>query len=564
MVTPQCSAGDFRCVKSKECIPRSFFCDGKADCSDESDEENYNSEKILSLNIFKEESSFSGNYFTIHNNGLKYIDNFGFFYRDVKLVDLSYNDIEVIRSKDFKRSYYLQEIRLQSNRVRNIEDNALKDQISLCLLDLSNNSLSYVNQHMFRSLTRLNYLFLNSNKISFIHKKAFFNLKKLYTLDLSNNDITHFGDELFLNLENLENLFIQNNDIISVKDMFLGLFNLKLLKVDVFSICCAKPRSVFEVQCVAPRNEISSCENLISVPILNIVLWYIALFATFGNIIAFLYSITKFKKRFSFAYFVFCRNLNIADLLMGIYLYIIATVNLIYTGSYGFQDHEWRHSFLCTFAGIIATVSSEASALFVSLITIDRVVAIRHPLHQRNMAWIVASSFLSWSTAIFVSVLPIMPFQLSMFKDFYAQSPICISLPLSVYRQNGWQYAMIIFIGFNFFIFSVITVGQFVILFEAVKSGRNSNASNMRRREISLAKTVVAVVLTDLFCWIPIGIIGMLTFYGIDISSEVYAWIVVLVLPINSALNPILYTLSAILRDRGRRMRIHISPRYMI
>ncbi|XP_062570285.1 relaxin receptor 2-like [Saccostrea cucullata] len=45
---------------------------------------------------------------------------------------------------------------------------------------------------------------------------------------------------------------------------------------------------------------------------------------------------------------------------------------------------------------------------------------------------------------------------------------------------------------------------------------------------------------------------GMLTFYGIDVSQEVYAWIIVLVLPINSALNPILYTLSSNIREHRR------------
>ncbi|XP_062581982.1 relaxin receptor 2-like [Saccostrea cucullata] len=112
---------------------------------------------------------------------------------------------------------------------------------------------------------------------------------------------------------------------------------------------------------------------------------------------------------------------------------------------------------------------------------------------------------------------------------------------------------MVIFIGLNFIIFVGISIGQFLIILEVNKSGKNSQASNCRRREIALAKSVVAVVITDLLCWVPIGIIGMLTFYGIDVSLEVYAWIIVLVLPVNSAINPILYTLSAIIRERGRR-----------
>ena len=37
---------------------------------------------------------------------------------------------------------------------------------------------------------------------------------------------------------------------------------------------------------------------------------------------------------------------------------------------------------------------------------------------------------------------------------------------------------------------------------------------------------------------------------GLTIPGEVYAWIAVFVLPVNSALNPFMYSLSAILRKQ--------------
>ncbi len=38
---------------------------------------------------------------------------------------------------------------------------------------------------------------------------------------------------------------------------------------------------------------------------------------------------------------------------------------------------------------------------------------------------------------------------------------------------------------------------------------------------------------------------GMAALRGATIAGEVYAWIIVFVLPVNSAINPILYTLAA-------------------
>ena len=40
---------------------------------------------------------------------------------------------------------------------------------------------------------------------------------------------------------------------------------------------------------------------------------------------------------------------------------------------------------------------------------------------------------------------------------------------------------------------------------------------------------------------------GLLAFSDYAVPGEVYAWIAVFVLPVNSALNPFLYTLTAVL-----------------
>ena len=43
---------------------------------------------------------------------------------------------------------------------------------------------------------------------------------------------------------------------------------------------------------------------------------------------------------------------------------------------------------------------------------------------------------------------------------------------------------------------------------------------------------------------------GYLALGGVDILSDVYAWVIVLVLPINSAVSPFIYTFSMIYRQQ--------------
>ncbi len=64
-----------------------------------------------------------------------------------------------------------------------------------------------------------------------------------------------------------------------------------------------------------------------------------------------------------------------------------------------------------------------------------------------------------------------------------------------------------------------------------------------RQREVKMAVKMALIVGTDFACWMPVIIMGILSQAGIvEISPDMYAWIAVLILPINSSLNPYLYT----------------------
>ena len=59
-----------------------------------------------------------------------------------------------------------------------------------------------------------------------------------------------------------------------------------------------------------------------------------------------------------------------------------------------------------------------------------------------------------------------------------------------------------------------------------------------------------AVVMTDFMCWVPLAFMCLLVQCGVfTVGPETYAWMVGLVLPINSAINPFLYTFASIITD---------------
>ena len=72
------------------------------------------------------------------------------------------------------------------------------------------------------------------------------------------------------------------------------------------------------------------------------------------------------------------------------------------------------------------------------------------------------------------------------------------------------------------------------------------NSTKTGLRESQMARRMFFIILTDFLCWMPVILIGLLSVLGKfhDPEKQAYIWIAVFVLPVNSSINPILYTFS--------------------
>ena len=53
------------------------------------------------------------------------------------------------------------------------------------------------------------------------------------------------------------------------------------------------------------------------------------------------------------------------------------------------------------------------------------------------------------------------------------------------------------------------------------KTGRVSTCSRRRRQEMSIARRLFLVALTDFLCWFPVGVMGLMAEFGVDIDLKV-------------------------------------------
>ena len=244
-------------------------------------------------------------------------------------------------------------------------------------------------------------------------------------------------------------------------------------------------------------------------------------------------------------------NLAAADLLIGIYLFIIAFKDTSWNGVYYKHHFAWRESNLCFTAGVIATISNQASVFSLLVITLDRLICIAFPFRFQRLTLKKAMFIMGivWSVSTIIAVTPLLNDSYFFDEDgkvnLFGQTALCLPFMLSSERPAGWEYSVFVFVALNGFSFFCIVVAYAIMYRAATKAG-NAVRSTRMNQDSAIAKRMMFIVLADFLCWFPVIILSIMALTDSlhDPSQEVYAWTAVFVLPINSSINPYLYTFS--------------------
>ncbi|KAG8291160.1 hypothetical protein J6590_067597 [Homalodisca vitripennis] len=335
---------------------------------------------------------------------------------------------------------------------------------------------------------------------------------------------------LFLNLSENQIRVIEPN-------VFRSAPLLDKLVTDEFRFCCLARN----ISCLPPPDEFSSCEDLMSNMVLRLCVWLLAGVATVGNVL-----VIVWRTRYSHCNQVhsfLITNLALGDLIMGSYLLLIALVDCYYRGVYFIHDSAWRSSRLCALAGFLSTFSSELSVFTLTVITLDRFLVIIFPFRVRRleMARTRRLMALGWLLAALLSALPLI--HIPYFHNFYGRSGVCLALHITSDKPSGWEYSVFVFLFLNLASFSVIALG-YLWMFTAARTTQLAVTRERRNTESAMAWRMTLLVATDAACWVPIIGLGLASLAGFTIPPQVFAWVAVFVLPLNAAVNPVLYTLS--------------------
>nr|XP_039250278.1 G-protein coupled receptor GRL101-like [Styela clava] len=294
-------------------------------------------------------------------------------------------------------------------------------------------------------------------------------------------------------------------------------------------------------------------------------------------------------------------NLSVSDFLVGIYTTAICIANAYLDGNYCRKDREWRGGEICAALGVILMVGSENSVFTLTTITAFRVKSLGKPFGKISMRAIFVIIGIEWIISISLALIPLIPQLADYFVDsiWFAQNPLFSTLQYNeiedlykwlasiqdiseytssdssatwskvenlilklnpeykvkrrfgYYSTHGvclptlfpnrntdtaWAYSLF-FVIINFSSFVAIFIGY-------LKIYRDTTTNDATREEIApaLQRKITRIVVTDFLCWMPVCIMGFLQVAGVDIPNDAYVPVALILLPINSALNPFLYS----------------------
>ncbi|XP_064809271.1 thyrotropin receptor-like [Oncorhynchus masou masou] len=292
---------------------------------------------------------------------------------------------------------------------------------------------------------------------------------------------------------------------------------------------CDDDREDQGVPCTPLPDAFNPCEDVMSLGFLRVSVWLVSLLAVLANLL-FLFILLTSHYKLTITRFLLC-NLAMADLFMGVYLLLIASVDLYTRSQYHHYAIDWQTGAGCQLAGVLTVFASELSVYTLTAITLQRWHAITfamRPERKVRLRHIVVLMLAGWMLCLVLAVLPLAG------VSSYQRVSIC--LPMDTDSTAAMVYVVTLLM-LNVLAFVLVSV-CYVHIYCMVHNPQHPSS----RGDASMAKRMAVLIFTNFLCLAPIS------FYGLSavlhhplITVTDSKVLLVLFYPLNSCANPFLY-----------------------
>ncbi|XP_072121292.1 follicle-stimulating hormone receptor-like [Mobula birostris] len=289
--------------------------------------------------------------------------------------------------------------------------------------------------------------------------------------------------------------------------------------------------NVVDVICYPKADEFNPCEDIVGKDILRVMIWLMNILAIVGNVVVLIVLLTS-RYKLTVPRFLMC-NLAFADFCMGLYLLLIASVDIKTKGQYYNYAIDWQTGAGCASAGFFTIFASELSVYTLTAITLERWHTITYAMQldrKLRLRHAIVIMIGGWMFSFTVAVLPLIGI------SNYRKVSIC--LPMDINSQVSQAYIIFILI-LNVVAFLVICF-CYIRIYLTV---RNPNFVSTNS-DTKIAKRMAVLIFTDFICMSPISFFAISAALKVPLITVSNSKILlVLFYPINSCANPFLYAI---------------------
>ncbi|MEL6740529.1 MAG: 7 transmembrane receptor [Planctomycetota bacterium] len=346
-------------------------------------------------------------------------------------------------------------------------------------------------------------------------------------------------------------------------------------------------------------DDFSSPHEMIKNDFLRTFVWFSAVVTIVANMVVMLQHGGKLRRirdkhSIPYANTLLIMHLAASDLVMGLSLLVVSFKSSEYSGEYCYHDYVWRSSVACTLVGVLTVVSSQTSMNILVLLTGLRFYMTRRPFKSNQISYRCCHllALFSWLVALLFALMPLIksdtftkaylvepsPFfmrqkvEKSHYHSYYRntnailngtdisafpQRQVAIERPFGYYSSSGVCFPDLYSKSSPEFELSfIITIYNLLALlfiaatytYICVSYSKKPLLGTEKQRRLVLKSTntlkrrVIYIVVTDAMSWIPIIVMAMMSYRRYHLPGIVHPLSAIVLLPINSALNPIIYS----------------------
>uniref|UniRef100_A0A8D3CRW3 Follicle stimulating hormone receptor n=1 Tax=Scophthalmus maximus TaxID=52904 RepID=A0A8D3CRW3_SCOMX len=475
-------------------------------------------------------------YLTISNTGLKMIPDFS------KIHSMAYNFI----------------VELQENsKIARVHANAFRGLCTQTIREirLPRNGIKEVASDAFNGTKMYRLTLKGNNLLTRISPDAFVDSSDLVALDISLTALSSLPDSILGGLQRLS-----AESALQLKKLpNLQLFtNLNHARLTYPSHCCAfqnahrnrlkwnplcsHPEALdhtnffrdychnsTSITCSTMPDEFNPCEDIMSTVFLRVLIWIISILALLGNSLVLL-GLLGNPSKLTVPRFLMC-HLAFADLCMGIYLIVIASVDVLTRGRYYNYAMDWQKGLGCPSAGFITVFASELSVFTLTAITLERWHTITYALRLDRKIRLRHACIVMTAGWIFSSLAALLP---TLGVSSYSKVSICLPMDVELLESQVFVVSLLLLNILAFF----CVCGCYLSIYLTVRNPSSAPA----HADTRVAQRMAILIFTDFICVAPISFFAIsaaLKHPLITVSDS--KLLLVFFYPINSCANPFMY-----------------------